>query len=85
MTPQDAVIRRIFLLCMKQNWTLKQLSQRCGIPLNELERLTKQEDSVFTITQIAAICNAFSISLSVFFDTADFRRQFPNAECVPLQ
>ena len=35
MTLQDCVVQRIYRLLIQMDWTMKQLSEQCGIPLAE--------------------------------------------------
>ena len=37
MTLQDCVVQRIYRLLIQMDWTMKQLSEQCRIPLAELE------------------------------------------------
>lgn len=67
MTLQDCVVQRIYRLLIQMDWTMKQLSEQCGIPLAELESLMKQETADWTLEQLCTICRAFSISLPEFF------------------
>lgn len=66
MTLQDCVVQRIYRLLIQMDWTMKQLSEQCGIPLAELESLMKQETADWTLEQLCTICRAFSISLPEF-------------------
>lgn len=43
MTLQDCVVQRIYRLLIQMDWTMKQLSEQCRIPLAELESLMKRE------------------------------------------
>lgn len=67
MTLQDCVVQRIYRLLIQMDWTMKQLSEQCGIPLAELESLMKQETADWTLEQLCTICRAFSISLPEIF------------------
>lgn len=66
----------IYRLLIQMDWTMKQLSEQCGIPLAELESLMKQETADWTLEQLCTICRAFSISLPEFFDAPMFQRLF---------
>lgn len=70
MTLQDCVVQRIYRLLIQMDWTMKQLSEQCGIPLAELETAD------WTLEQLCTICRAFSISLPEFFDAPMFQRLF---------
>ena len=76
MTLQDCVVQRIYRLLIQMDWTMKQLSEQCGIPLAELESLMKQETADWTLEQLCTICRAFSISLPEFFDAPMFQRLY---------
>ena len=76
MTLQDCVVQRIYRLLIQMDWTMKQLSEQCGIPLAELESLMKRETADWTLEQLCTICRAFSISLPEFFDAPMFQRLF---------
>ena len=59
MTLQDCVVQRIYRLLIQMDWTMKQLSEQCGIPLAELESLMKRETADWTLEQLCTICRAF--------------------------
>ena len=70
MTLQDCVVQRIYRLLIQMDWTMKQLSEQCGIPLAELESLMKREtalhdlQSVFHLSPGIFRCTHVSAALS---------------------
>ena len=66
MTLQDCVVQRIYRLLIQMDWTMKQLSEQCGIPLAELESLMKQETADYLRTALHDLQSVFHLSPGIF-------------------
>lgn len=67
MTLQDCVVQRIYRLLIQMDWTMKQLSEQCGIPLAELESLMKRETADWTLEQaLHDLQSVFHLSPGIF-------------------
>ncbi len=62
---------RIKELLEAKNWTINKLAMEAGITQSTLYKIMNEKDLVPNLKTIELICEAFEISLSMFFDSED--------------
>ena len=78
MKLEDAVILRIEELCLTNNMSKYDLSQKSGVPQTTLTSIKKKRSSSPKVSTIYAICEGFDISLEEFFNSPLFKRENVN-------
>ena len=69
MTLQDCVVQRIYRLLIQMDWTMKQLSEQCGIPLAELDlqSVFHLSPGIFRCTHVSAALSAGNTITAAIF------------------
>lgn len=68
----DAIIRRINSLCKGKNWTYHKLSVEAGLSPQTILYIIDGKRKNISVHTIKKICDALSITLKDFYDTAYF-------------
>lgn len=72
MTIQNAVKCRILQLCGERNITINQLSTISALPPSSIKNILYGKSQNPKLLTITMICDGLKITLSEFFNTADF-------------
>lgn len=68
----DAIVRRINNLCKSKDWTYHKLSVEAGLSPQTILYIVSGKRKNTSVHTIKKICDAFSITLKDFYDTAYF-------------
>ena len=68
----DAIVRRINGLCKTKDWTYHKLSVEAGLSPQTFLYIVDGKRKNISIHTIKKICDAFSLTLSEFYNTAYF-------------
>lgn len=74
MTTQEAVRNRILQLCGDRNITINKLATLAALPPSSVKNILYGRSQNPKLLTIKLICDGLGISLSEFFDSADFDR-----------
>lgn len=72
MTLQQVIKLRILELCDNKEITINKLATICGITQSTLNNIINNRNKSVTVSTIKKICDGLDITLSEFFNTADF-------------
>ena len=72
MTAQEAVRNRILQLCGDRNITINKLATLAALPPSSVKNILYGRSQNPKLLTVKLICDGFGITLSEFFDSADF-------------
>ena len=73
MTTYEAVKKRIYELCAKNNITINKLAYLSGLSRSSLKNILYGKSTNPGVTTIKLLCDGLGITLSEFFDADYFR------------
>jgi transcriptional regulator with XRE-family HTH domain len=56
----------------RQNWSLRELAERCGLSINAISRIERGENSP-TVSSLQRLASALSIPITEFFEAATYK------------
>ena len=72
MTAQEAVRNRILQLCGERNITINKLATLAALPPSSVKNILYGRSQNPKLLTVKLICDGLGITLSEFFDSADF-------------
>ena len=72
MTAQEAVRNRILQLCGDRNITINKLATLAALPPSSVKNILYGRSQNPKLLTVKLICDGLGITLSEFFDSADF-------------
>ncbi len=72
MTAQEAVRNRILQLCGERNITINKLATLAAVPPSSVKNILYGRSRNPKLLTVKLICDGLGITLSEFFDSADF-------------
>ena len=74
MNTYNAVKNRILYLCKERNLTINKLATESGISASTLKNILYGKSQNPGVVTIKMLCDGLGISITEFFDTAEFRK-----------
>ena len=74
MDTYTVVKNRILSLCKEYNITINKLATKSGIPASTLKNILYEKSQNPGVVTIKMLCDGLGISITEFFDTAEFRK-----------
>ena len=74
MTAQEAVRNRILQLCGERNITINKLATLAALPPSSVKNILYGKSQNPKLLTIKLICDGLSITLSEFFNSAEFSK-----------
>ena len=74
MDTYTVVKNRILSLCKEHSITINNLATKSGIPASTLKNILYGKSQNPGVVTIKMLCDGFGISITEFFDTAEFRK-----------
>lgn len=68
MTVEEAVKKRIMVLCQERGITLNKLGTICGITQSTLNNIISGRNKTTTVSTIQKICDGLEMSITDFFN-----------------
>lgn len=72
MHVKEAVVKRIYDLCEKQNIKPNELANRSGVTPSTVYSLLDQNRHNVSVVTLKILCDGFGITLGEFFSTQEF-------------
>ena len=73
MNTYETVKNRILQLCEEKHYTIYKLAMESGVPTSSVKNILYGKSKNPGVVTIKLLCDGFGISITEFFDTADFR------------
>lgn len=74
MNTYTVVKNRILFLCKEHSITINKLATKSGIPASTLKNILYGKSQNPGVVTIKMLCDGLGISITEFFDTAEFRK-----------